>query len=208
MTQQLIYLTNMAGNFKKLDLLFFLFLLLSCEKPMQNQKEIVKEIINQNMKVYISNLYGLPIADQKNGKFQIFLIKKAGNKNFFKEQCESIIEMGVPNSIVNCKNDYFNLLKKEGFSINDKTKYLSFEIDKLADENIKLIANDSDIKEDAYVEIRFSNMYIDNNIKKSFIVLEETDFSEGRYGGKVDIYFYEELEGTWVFYKKLMLITA
>ena len=198
----------MSGNFKKLELLFFLLFLLSCEKSVQNQKEIVRDIINQNMTGFICNVYGLPVADQKNGKFPIFLIKNAGNKNFFKEQCESIIEMGVPNSIVNCKNDYFNLLKKEGFNINDETKYLSFEFDKLADENLKLIANESDIKEDAYVEIRFSNMYIDNNLKKSFIVLEETDFSEGRYGGQVDIYFYEEIEGKWVFYKKLMLITA
>jgi hypothetical protein len=201
----------MVGNFRFLKFVFLLLFFTNCSNPLQNET-IGKEIIDENMDRFISNLYGLPIEYHKNGTFPIFLLKKAGGRDFFKEQCESILEMGELNSIENCKKDYFELINKEGFDINENTKYFSFDIAKVSKEpstkKIQVIENESSIKSNTYVQLRFSNMYIDHTIKKAFIVLDETDFIKGRYGGKTDIYFFIKRKDKWVFYKKLMLITA
>lgn len=177
-------------------------------------KMVGRKIIDENMNRFISNLYGLPIEYHKNGKFPIFLNKKLGSNDFFKEHCESLVEMEESNAVENCKEGFYKLINKEGFSINKNTKYHSFDIDKsfsrdnIIYKNIQLIENDSIIKSNAYVEIKFSNIYIDNELKKAFVILEETDFKEGRYGGKVDVYFFIKKNDKWIFNKKLMLVTA
>ena len=196
----------MARNLSCLKLLFLLLFFISCNLPVRDET-IAKEITDQNMDRFISNLYGLPVQYYKNGTFPIFLLKKAGENDFFKEQCESILEMGEPNSIENCKKDYFELINKEGFDISENTKYLSFDIRNLSrkplNKNIQIIENESSIKSNAYVKIKFSNIYIDKTINKAFIVLEETDFTEGRYRGKADIYFFIKRKDEWIFYKSL-----
>lgn len=203
----------MAGNFKYLKFLFLLLFFINCKNATED-KIAGKEIIDENMNRFISDLYGLSIEYHKNGKFPIFLNKKTGSNDFFKEHCESILEMGELNAAENCKEEFYKLINKEGFSIDKNTKYLSFGIDKnfsrdnTINKNIQLIENNSNIKSDAYVEIKFSNIYIDNKLKKAFVILEETDFEKGRYGGKVDIYFFTKKKNKWIFNKKLMLLTA
>ncbi|WBV58359.1 hypothetical protein PFY10_07855 [Chryseobacterium daecheongense] len=200
----------MAGNFKLLNIIFLLFFFINCSNPIKDET-IAKEIIDENVDRFISNLYGLPLEYHKNGTFPIFLLKNAGQTDFFKEHCESVIGMGELNSVENCRKDYYKLINKEGFNINENTKYLSFDLTSFSKKSFKkvqFLQNESIIKSNAYVQFKFSNIYIDHTIKKAFIVLDETDFSKGRYGGKTDIYFFVKRKDKWTFYKKLMLITS
>ncbi|WP_137904988.1 hypothetical protein [Chryseobacterium sp. 2VB] len=171
-----------------------------------------KEIIDENADRFISNMYGLPSQYHKDGTFPVFLLKKAGKTDFFKEQCESVIEIDGLNSVENCRKDYFTLVNKEGFHINENTKYLSFDLTNFSKESsakkVQIIEDEPVIKSNAYVQLKFSNIYIDHSINKAFIVLEENVFTKGRYGGKVDIYFFTKKKDKWIFDKKLMLLTA
>lgn len=192
----------MVGSFKILKANFLLCLFVGCINI--KQEEIGKNIIKDNIDLFISNLYGVP---SKNAP--IILIKKVGGSNFIEEHCESIIEMRGLNLIEDCKKDLIKLINKEGFSINENTKYLSFDIDEFPNKrDIRLATNETSIGEEEYVEVIFSNLYIDKKMGKAFIIVQESDIRKDKTGGKVDIYFFEKKASKWYYIKKQMLLTA
>ncbi|MGN7864119.1 hypothetical protein [Chryseobacterium sp. 22458] len=157
--------------FYLLPLLFF-----SCHKS-QSTEEIGQEIIIENINYFISNLYGLPKNEKEFSS--ITVQKKIGAKNFINDHCESIVEIEGFNIVENCKNDYFELINKQGFNINKQSKYLSFNIESitnnLQNENLELINSDDKIKYSSYIEVSFSNFYIDEKKGKAFIIVQESE---------------------------------
>ena len=193
----------MAGSFKILKTGILLCFLVGCNS-IKEQEEIGKNIINDNADLFISNLYRLPSNDTP-----VFIIKKVGSSDFILEHCESIVEMGGLNLIENCKKDLFEVINKEGFNINKNTKYASFDINEFSSEhNIKLTTDEAGVKDKEYVIINLSNLFIDNEKGKAFIIVQESDVNPVRIGGKVDIYFFEKKNSEWLFVKKQMLLTA
>ncbi|QBO59513.1 hypothetical protein [Chryseobacterium salivictor] len=193
----------MAGNIKILKICVLLCLSIGCNN-LHDQQKIGKNIINDNANLFISNLYNVSLKNEK-----IFIRRKVGGKDFIVEHCESIEEMKGLNLVENCKKDLFNFINKEGFDINEKTNYTSFDLDEFySRNNIKIEDSEGNIKEKEYVEVIFSNFFIDNKKGKAFIIVQENNFKEGRYGGKTEIYFFKKNGDNWEFYKIEMLLTA
>ena len=193
----------MDGSFKILKTGILLCFFVGCNS-IKEHDEIGKNIINDNVDLFISNLYGLPSQD-----VPIFIVKNVGSSDFIVEHCESIIEMGNLNLIENCKKDLFELINKEGFGINKNTKYTSFDINELpSNHNLKLKTDEANIKEKEYIEVNFSNFYIDNKKGKAFIIVKESDVGTERMGGKVEIYFFEKKNSKWYYKKKQILLMA
>ncbi|KFF08299.1 hypothetical protein IX38_05890 [Chryseobacterium luteum] len=67
----------MAGNFRNLKLIFLLLFFINCNSNSIKDETIGKEIIDENMNKFISNLYGLSTEYHKNGMFPIFMLKKS-----------------------------------------------------------------------------------------------------------------------------------
>ena len=168
------------------------------------RKEIGESIINDNADLFVSNLYTISPENT-----QIFLIKKVGGSDFIDEHCDSIEEIEGLNLVENCKKELYEFLNKEGFNINENTKYVSFDLEKFPSKsNVKLIEDQREIKDRDYIEVSFSNFYIDNKLEKGFVIVRESNLQEGRHGGKVEIYFFENKGNRWKLYKNEMLLTA
>ena len=63
-------------------------------------------------------------------------------------------------------------------------------------------------KDKEYIEVSFSNFYIDKKLEKGFVIVRESNLRKGRHGGKVEIYFFENKGNRWKLYKNEMLLTA
>ncbi|QOW09050.1 hypothetical protein Q73A0000_01145 [Kaistella flava (ex Peng et al. 2021)] len=193
----------MTKNFKYLSVLFMLCFFASCSDN-NERKEISESIINDNADLFVSNLYTISPENT-----QIFLIKKVGGSDFIDEHCGSIVEMEGLNLVENCKKELYEFLNKEGFNINENTEYVSFVLEKFPSKrNVKLIEDQQEIKDRDYIEVSFSNFYIDKKLKKGFVIVRESNLQEGRHGGKVEIYFFENKGNRWKLYKNEMLLTA
>lgn len=194
----------MAGNFKYLKMIILLSFVVGCNNIKQ-QKEIGKSLINDNIDLFVINLYRLP---SKNAP--IYITKEVGGHDFILVHCESIIEMGSLNLAEDCKKKLFELINKENFKIDEDTKYTTLSLERFPNnnQNIKLITKDQNIKDKEYTKIIFSNLYIDNRKGKAFIIVEESDISAETKGGKTDIYFFEKKNSKWFYVKRHMLLTA
>lgn len=182
-------------------MMVLLCLLIGCNN--KNHKEIGKIIINDNINLFISNLYRLP-----SNNTPIFIIKKVGSSDFITEYCDSIIEMGGLRLIDNCKKNLFETINKEGFYINKDTRYTSIDLEQLSSNNVKLLDISENITEKEYVKIIFSNLYIDEKKDKAFIIVQESDVNKERIEKKVDIYYFEAKNSKWLYVKKQMLLTT
>lgn len=58
-----------------------------------------------------------------------------------------------------------------------------------------------------YVELIFTNFYIDPKKEKAFILVKENNINEERNGGKTDVYFFERRKNKWAYIKKQILVT-
>ena len=193
----------MVGNFKILGFCFFIWMLNSCNNTNQN-KDVGNKLIANNLNLFKENLY--KISNESTPKF---FVKEVGSKNFISDQCGSIIDMGGLNLIENCKKDYFELINKEGFEVNDSTRYIPFKVSNLPKKSgFKLISSIDSVKQNIYQKVEFSNLYFSDSGEKAFIIVRETDRSNEKFGGKVDIYFFKNQKNMWKFYKKIMLLTA
>ncbi|KIA88471.1 hypothetical protein SAMN05421876_10875 [Kaistella jeonii] len=193
----------MIKSFKNLSVLFILCFFAGCSDN-NERKEIGENIINDNADLFVSNLYTISPENT-----QIFLIKKVSGGDFIDEHCDSIVEMEGLNLVENCKKELYEFLNKEGFDINENTKYVSFDLEKFPSKRtVKLIVDEQEIREKEYIEVSFSNFYIDNKLEKGFVIVRESNLSNGRYGGKVEIYFFENKGNRWKLYKNEMLLTA
>lgn len=191
----------MAGSFKILINAFLLFFFLGCNN-LNEQKEIGINLIDNNVDLFISNLYGIQSRNAP-----IFILNRVGEHDFITLHCESIVEMNGLNLVENCKSDFYELINKEGFHINKNTKYTNFDLNKMSySPNIKVITAETNIKQKEYIKIEFSNFFIDKN--KAFVIVQESDYQKIRIEGKVDIYFFEKKDFEWVYLKKVMLITG
>ena len=191
----------MDGNFKFIKIMLLLCSLIGCNN--KNNKELGKIIINDNINLFISNLYGLPSKNTS-----IFIMKNVGSSDFITEYCDSIVEMGGLNLIDNCKQNLFETINKEGFYINKDTKYTSIDLEQLSSNKIKLLDINENITEKEYVKIIFSNLYIDEKKGKAFIMVQESDVSKENIDRKVDIYYFESKNSKWLYVKKQMLLTT
>ena len=193
----------MIKSFKNLSVLFILCFFAGCSDN-NERKEIGENIINDNADLFVSNLYTISPENT-----QIFLIKKVSGGGFIDEHCDSIVEMEGLNLVENCKKELYEFLNKEGFDINENTKYVSFDLEKFPSKRtVKLIVDEQEIREKEYIEVSFSNFYIDNKLEKGFVIVRESNLSNGRYGGKVEIYFFENKGNRWKLYKNEILLTA
>ncbi|MEN2436569.1 hypothetical protein AAH994_14225 [Weeksellaceae bacterium A-14] len=193
----------MVGSFKVLKIFVLLCFFVGCNST-KEQSEIGENIINDNADLFISNLFRLPSKDTP-----IFVIKNVGFSNFIIEHCEAIIEMGGLSLIENCKKDLFELINKEGFDINENTKYASFDINEFSSKhNVKLKTKGANIEEKEYIKVIFSNFFVDNKKGRAFIIVQESDVSRERKEGKVNIYFFAKKNSKWLYMKKRMLLTT
>ena len=193
----------MIKSFKYLSVLFILCFFASCSAN-NERKEIGKSIINDNADLFVSNLYTISPENT-----QIFLIKKVGGSDFIDEHCGSIVEMEGFNLVKNCKKELYEFVNKEGFNINENTKYVNFDLEKFPSKNkVKLIEDQQEIKDKEYIEVSFSNFYIDKRLEKGFVIVRESNLRKDRHGGKVEIYFFENKGNRWKLYKNEMLLTA
>ena len=193
----------MIKIFKNLSVWFILCFFASCSGN-NERKEIGERIINDNADLFVSNLYTISPENT-----QIFLIKKVGGNDFIDEHCDSIVEMEGLNLVENCKKELYEFLNKEGFNINENTKYVSFDLEKFPSKNqVKLTVDQQEIKDKEYIEVSFSNFYIDKKLEKGFVIVRESNLRKGRHGGKVEIYFFENKGNRWKLYKNEMLLTA
>lgn len=193
----------MIKSFKYLSVLFMLCFFAGCSDNSE-RKEIGESIINDNADLFVSNLYTISPENT-----QIFLIKKVGGSDFTDEHCGSIEEMEVLNLLENCKKELYEFLNKEGFNINENIEYVSFVLEKFPSKsNVKLIEDQQEIKDRDYIEVSFSNFYIDKKLEKGFVIVRESNLREGRHGGKVEIYFFENKGNRWKLNKNKMLLTA
>ncbi|MBP2617109.1 hypothetical protein [Chryseobacterium jejuense] len=193
----------MDGSFKVLKISILLCLFVGCN-TINKQEQIGRNIINDNADLFISNLYSSP-----DKTVPIIIIKKVGHSDFFAEMCQSLEGLSGSESVNNCKKDFYEKINKEGFTINENTKYLQFDIDKFTSkQTVRFENNEKDIKEKEYIEVIFSNIYIDNEKGKAFIIVQDIDLFNGRYGGKTDVYFFEKKNSKWFYMKKEMLLTA
>ncbi|KUJ50905.1 hypothetical protein [Chryseobacterium sp. JAH] len=190
----------MAGSFKFLKISLLLCFFVGCNNF--KEEETGKKIINDNINLFISNLYGVPSRHTP-----LFIIKEVGGNDFIKDHCESIIEMDSLNLKDNCKKDLYELINKEGYKISGNTKFISFNLNNLSNKsNFKLKTVEANINQKEYIELSFSNFFINKN--KSFIIVQECDVYKGRIEGKVDVYYFEKKNSKWIYIKKVMLLTA
>ncbi|WP_304343885.1 hypothetical protein [Chryseobacterium koreense] len=177
----------MVGSFKILCYLSLFGLLLSCKE------NVGEEIINQNFNYFITDLPVFPSDENPDGVIPIVVFDSITRNNFI---------------INDCSSDCFKKINTEGFGINRNTKYTLFTINKLPNDikykKIRLIQSDKNLDIKDYIELYFSNLYIDNKIGKSFIIVEK--YEHGGKSSKTEAYFFKKEEGKWKFYKKELLL--
>lgn len=184
----------MVGNFKILIIISLFETLFSCSIKNTN-KDAGKEILYQNFNAFLTDLPIFPSKENSDGILPVIVLDSI-TKN------ELIIQ--------ECGEDCFNKINLEGFKINRNSKYILFKIDNLpksiAIKKIKLKKNNEKIKISEYVELSFSNLYIDNDISKAFIIVTKDEI--GSKGGITEVYFFKKINDKWIFYKKELLLLA
>lgn len=193
----------MAGNFKHLLLGCAVILLQSCSNA--QEKDTAARIIKENISLFVADSYGLTTTP-------IIIQKSAGSINFINEDCEAVVDLTGSGSIDTCKESYLAVINEEDFSVNEQTSYISCQVGGLPSKvNGRQVSIQSDIHNTDhkdYVLLDFANTYIDEQDKKAFIILKETDVSPEKTGSKAEVYFFEKGKDKWLFKKKKLLVTS
>lgn len=193
----------MAGNFKHLLWACAVILLQSCSNA--QEKDTAAVIIKENISLFVADSYGLTTTP-------VIIQKSAGRINFINEDCEAVVDLTGSGSINTCKESYLALINEEDFSVNEETSYISYQVAGLPSKvNGRKVSIQSDIHNTAhkdYVLFDFTNTYIDEQHKKAFIILKETDVSPEKTGGRAEVYFFEKVKDKWLFKKKKLLVTS
>ncbi len=178
----------MAGNFK--SLLFLFIIISSCST---STKSIGEEVVNQNFEYFLTDLPVFPIKENLDGVIPIIVSDSITKNNFIINYCQD-----------NC----FDKINKEGFHIDNKTRYNEFIIESIPKQvrysKIYLINSFEEIKLKNYIGINFYNFYINNENSKAFIIVEKIEV--GGKGGTTEVYFFKNENGKWKFYKKELLL--
>ena len=205
MMKQLIYHTNMAGNFNllKMDknlnyIVFFILLVLltSCNK--ETSEDIGRDIINQNLPIILDSIdkyYTLTdeiLLNKEKRQNTIKIENYVSYDSFFFEECE-FCQGIMRNDRLNVDSMYFT-----------KFKINNIPIKKIDGYNIVLVKpNKGFYGIRKTIEISLNNLYIYKNQKKAFLVVDK--IAANSKGGKTEIYFFLKKGNKWKFYEKKLL---
>lgn len=180
----------MAGSFKLITLIYLFGLLSSCSEK-NTLKEEGNKLLQQNFNIFLTDLPVFPSTENKDGVLPI-VVNDNVNINYLVTE--------------ECKEDCFDKINEEGFSINQKTNYFLFRINGLP-KNLnlkKIILKSNNQKLNEYIEISFSNFYINKN--KAFVIVTKEEI--GSKGGFTEVFFFKKINNKWVFYKKKILLIS
>ncbi|MBK1896130.1 hypothetical protein [Chryseobacterium paridis] len=176
-------------------LVYFIFLLQFsyCSKK-ETSESIGQEIIHQNLPIILDSIdryYALTdniLSNNERRNNTVEVEDSVSYDDFTLNEC-------VP-CLVEIKNDRLNI---------NQNRFTEFKIDVLPINQI----NGYDIvltkpKKGLYnrkvIEVSFSNLYIDKNKQKAFIIIEKR--AANSKGTTVDVYFFENREKKWKYLKK------
>lgn len=181
----------MDGNFKLIIFFYSFGILLSCST--KDKDEEGNKLLQQNFNIFLKDLPVFPSTKDLNGVLPIVVNDSVTvNKLIIGE----------------CKEECFDKINKEGFSINEDTNYILFKVNSLP-KNVslkKITLKNNNQKLNEYIEISFSNLYINNDNNKAFIIVSKDEI--GSKGGFTEVFYFKKMKNKWFFYKKELLLIS
>ncbi len=181
----------MGGNFK-----FYCFLLLlsivSCKKEVLS-KNVGQHIIENNIPLFIDELHWSTIEKERDNRILVMISDQVTDNSLFLEEC-----------------DCFDIFNKEGFDINDDTKFEEFNINSpslsISNKDVRFFRSEPKTNVNNYVEVFFNNFYLNKEKNKSFVIVEK--IGRGIKSWTKEVYFFSKVNDNWKFEKKELLISG